>query len=78
LTAQRFPQVEDDAVVKALFDVVKTLKHFIDNDRDTIWAYILKNIYKPLFFRNKFDAVIGNPPWIAYRYMPPDYQKFLK
>jgi len=78
LVAQRFPQIGDEAIVNALFDVVKTLKHFIDKDRDTIWAYVLKNIYKPLFLRKKFDAVIGNPPWIAYRYMTPDYQKFLK
>jgi len=48
--------------------------------RDTVWAFILKNIYKPLFLRNqKFDVVIGNPPWISYRYVEStDYQDFLK
>ncbi len=78
LNAQQFPERDNSNVVKALYEIVKTLKDFIDEDRDTIWAYILKNIYKPLFFKEKFDAIVGNPPWIAYRNMPPDYQKFLK
>jgi hypothetical protein len=54
------------------------LKHFIDADSDTIWAFVLKNIYKPLFLKRKFDFIIGNPPWIAFRFMEPAYQAFLK
>ncbi len=78
LTAQRFLEADDAPLVKALFTIAETLKHFIDTDRDTIWAFVLKNIYKPLFFKRKFDFVIGNPPWIAFRFMEPAYQKFLK
>ena len=63
---------------KKLYKITEIFKHFIDEDRDTIWAYILKNVYKPLFFENCFDFIIGNPPWIAFRYMEPAYQKFLK
>jgi hypothetical protein len=78
LAAQHFPVSDHDALVQALFAVAEALKHFIDADRDTIWAFVLKNIYKPLFFRRKFDFVIGNPPWIAYRFVEPVYQSFLK
>ncbi len=79
LIAQRFPSVAgNDALTQALFAIAETLKHFIDTDRDTIWAFVLKNAYKPLFFKRKFDFVIGNPPWIAFRYMEPKYQEFLK
>jgi hypothetical protein len=61
-----------------LYAISEALKHFIDTGRDTIWAFVLKNIYKPLFFKHKFDFIMGNPPWIAFRYMEPAYQTFLK
>lgn len=68
----------DNDVIEVLFNFAKTLKKLIEERRDTIWAFILKNVYKPLFLKNKFDFIIGNPPWLAYRYTDPEYQKFLK
>lgn len=42
----------------------------IQNKRDTIWSYVLQNTSRPLVLsRRKFDVVVGNPPWIAYRYL---------
>jgi hypothetical protein len=39
----------------------------------------MKNMYKPLFLKEKFDVIIGNPPWLSYRYVDKgEYQKFLK
>lgn len=79
LEAQHFPHTDNDALVHALFTITDALKYFIDADRDTIWAFVLKNIYKPLFFKRKFDFIIGNPPWIAYHFIEqPAYQEFLK
>ena len=78
LVAQHFSASDNDTLVQSLFKITNTLKYFIDNERDTIWAFILKNFYKPLFFRRKFDFIIGNPPWIAFRFMEPLYQTFLK
>lgn len=79
LEAQHFPHTDNDALVQALFTITEALKYFIDADRDTIWAFVLKNIYKPLFFKSKFDFIIGNPPWIAYHFIEqPAYQEFLK
>ena len=78
LVAQHFPAAHDDTVVNALFSIADTLKRFIEADRDTIWAFVLKNLYKPLFFKNRFDLIVGNPPWIAFRFMEPGYQAFLK
>lgn len=38
--------------------------------RNTIWAYILKNAYRPVFLRReKVDYLAGNPPWLSYRYI---------
>jgi hypothetical protein len=68
----------DDETRDTLFDGAQLLKALNDAGRDSIWAYVLKNIYKPLFFHEKFDFIVGNPPWIALRYMEPGYQTFLK
>lgn len=36
--------------------------------RDTIWTFILKNMYKPIYLEDRsFDRVLGNPPWLPYR-----------
>jgi len=78
LVAQHFHGTDNVPLVQALFAIAEVLKHFIDTDRDTIWAFVLKNIYKPLFFKRRFDFVMGNPPWIAFRFLEPIYQAFLK
>lgn len=46
------------------------LAALIREGRDSIWAYILKNLSRPLVLAEKqFDVVIGNPPWLSYRYI---------
>ena len=46
------------------------LAALIREGRDSIWAYILKNLSRPLVLaENGFDAVVGNPPWLSYRYI---------
>src|SRR5699024_9771974 len=32
---------------------------------DSYWPIILKNSFAPLIIENKFDYVVGNPPWIS-------------
>jgi type I restriction-modification system DNA methylase subunit len=66
-------------VVDMLFGLAETLHTFMRKPEDTIWAYILKNQYKPTFLKGKFDVVIGNPPWLSFRYVEKgEYQDFLK
>ena len=46
------------------------LAKLIDEGRNSIWAYILKNLSRPLVHAEKgFDVVVGNPPWLSYRYI---------
>ncbi|TEU21964.1 MAG: SAM-dependent DNA methyltransferase [Anaerolineales bacterium] len=78
LRAQHSNLLEDDVPVHKLFVISKALRDLIESRRDTIWAFVLKNIYKPLFLKGNFDFVVGNPPWIAFRFMEPAYQAFLK
>ncbi|MCS7282576.1 MAG: N-6 DNA methylase, partial [Anaerolineae bacterium] len=62
-----------------LFGIAEALRRRIEARRDTIWAFVLKNSYRPVFLRGRFDFVVGNPPWLSYRYVEQsDYQEFLK
>ena len=48
----------------------RLLTKLIKNKRNSIWPFILKNAYRPAFLRSeKVDYVVGNPPWLAYRYI---------
>lgn len=66
---------------KNLFNAKNTaekIKRIIEKRGDNIWAYILKNYFKPIFFKEQIDIVVGNPPWIAYRHLPEEFQSFIK
>jgi hypothetical protein len=77
---QRSPQLAKSSdVLLMLFDLAKLLHEFIRKPEDTIWAYILKNQYKPTFLTKQFDVVIGNPPWLSFRFVEKgEYQDYLK
>ncbi len=78
LNAQH-PGLCDDSAALILFSVAQTLHDLIHKGRDTIWVFVLKNIYRPLFMEERFDLLLGNPPWLSYRYVErSDYQSFLK
>lgn len=49
-----------------LFDVYRGMKVAHAQGRDSIWKFILQNSYKPVFLMNRFDFVVGNPPWLTY------------
>src|SRR5262249_43348790 len=44
---------------------------------DSVWRFVLRNAYQPeLLARRKFSFVVGNPPWLSYRYIKrADYQE---
>lgn len=66
-------------VQESIYVLAEVLRKRIEAHRDTIWAFVLKNSYRPLFLQGRFDFVVGNPPWLSYRYVEqPDYQEFLK
>jgi len=67
-------------IPKVLLETARTMAALIKENKDTVWAFILKNIYKPIYLKDKkFDIIIGNPPWLSYRYVEStDYQDFLK
>ena len=62
-----------------LFSVYRGMKTADLNGRDSIWKFILQNSYKPVFLMNRFDFVVGNPPWLTYAAVSNgDYQTQLR
>lgn len=43
-------------------------------DLDGLWARIIKNAFAPIFLE-RFDYVVGNPPWVNWESLPTDYRQ---
>jgi SAM-dependent methyltransferase len=62
------------ATLEATYELLCTLH---DEGRDHIWGYFVRNQARPAWFAqatNRVDVLVGNPPWLSYRYMPAEMQ----
>lgn len=57
--------VEED-LMNSFYNIYCGLKQAKEEERDSIWKFILLNLYKPCFYYRNFDFIIGNPPWFTY------------
>lgn len=72
---------EQKLAIKDLGNTYVTFDKLRREGRDSVWAYVARNLSRPLFFSASdgwASTVIGNPPWLAYRYMTADLQKRFK
>ena len=53
-------------LVESFYKIYQGVKRVKEKGRNGIWKFILSNLYKPFFLANRFDYVIGNPPWFTY------------
>ncbi len=64
--------------------LTETYQHLCDlrtAGRDHIWGYVVRNQARPAWLSSKdqrADVIIGNPPWLAYRYMSSAMQNRFK
>jgi len=72
-------QISDDEK-EVLNATLTNILSLMDIGLDAIWVFMLSNIYAPITLsQSKFDMIVGNPPWIAMRYIENrNYQDFLK
>ena len=61
----------DIGIVKALFSKLSVLHRA---SKDSFWPIIFRNSFAPVMIRDKFDYVVGNPPWIAWKAMSKSYR----
>src|ERR1035441_2510789 len=69
---------EHHAVIEETFE---TMCRLHDEGRDHIWGYYVRNLARPLWLSkdgNRVDVIVGNPPWLAYSFMPPDMQEVFR
>ncbi|HSK74017.1 MAG TPA: N-6 DNA methylase, partial [Pyrinomonadaceae bacterium] len=55
------PEVAED-----FYQIYQGLKRVKEKGRDSIWKFIVQNLYKPYFLADRFDYIVGNPPWFTY------------
>lgn len=53
-------------VIDSFYKIYGSLRTVKEKGRDSIWKFIVQNLYKPYFLSGKFDYVIGNPPWFTF------------
>ncbi len=65
--------------INSFYLIYQGFKEVKEKKRDSIWKFIVQNLYKPYFLKEKFDFVIGNPPWFTYNSIRnEEYQKQLR
>ncbi|MBM3146841.1 MAG: N-6 DNA methylase, partial [Actinobacteria bacterium] len=71
----RFAVHPDDQ--EALSSTFATMCGLHDEGRDHVWSFYVRNLARPLWLsreENRVDRLIGNPPWLAYRFMTIEMQ----
>jgi hypothetical protein len=58
-------------------DLYRDLVRLDSENKNGVWARIIKNAFAPLFV-GEVDFVVGNPPWVNWESLPNDYREALK
>ncbi len=72
---------EQELAIKDLGKTYQTFDRLRREGRDTVWAYVARNLSRPLALSaggGWAHVVVGNPPWLAFRHMNSDLQKRFK
>jgi len=70
-----------DADQPVITDTFATLCRLHDEGRNHIWSFFIRNLARPVWLArpdNRVDVLIGNPPWLVFRSMPPTMQESFK
>ena len=55
-------------------ELYRHLQKLDADNKNGIWARIIKNAFAPLFI-DKVDYVAGNPPWVNWEHLPEGYRQ---
>ena len=84
ITEQHYKADLTEEQGKAIEDLGRTYETFDRlrrEGRDTIWAYVARNLSRPLAFAaggGWANVLVGNPPWLAFRHMTDSLQRRFK
>lgn len=71
---RRVMGIKENGTETALRDLFEKVKGLEEEGRNRIWARILKNAFAPIF-QEKFDYVVGNPPWVNWESLSDEYRE---
>lgn len=72
---------EHQDAIKDLGKTYRTFDRLRREGRDTVWAYVARNLSRPLWLSASggwANVIVGNPPWVAFRHMSQDLQRRFK
>ena len=67
-----------EADAEELAQTYVTIRDLHAAGRDHIWGYVARNLSRPIWLSTEGerpDVIVGNPPWLSYRYMAAPIQK---
>ena len=53
------------AIIDAILVLALRMKELADAGRNGIWAFILRNTYRPGLLAGQFNGLVSNPPWLT-------------
>jgi len=66
----------EDEVLRGFYEKLLELRR---RGVDDVWIPVIKSYILPVLYRKSFDYVIGNPPWLSFRYIADaSYQDIVK
>lgn len=69
LNRHKVTDADDRKTIEATYRILCALH---DEGRDHIWGYYVRNLARPYWLsqpENRPAVLVGNPPWLSYRYM---------
>lgn len=75
LSKYGIPEGSDAETLRSTFNLLCDLHA---DGRDSIWGFYVRNQVRPLWLSmpgRRMDVLVGNPPWVAYRYMTGSMQE---
>ena len=55
----------EQPVGEAVYSLTRRMADLAIADRNGIWAFILRNAYRPGLLTGQFNGLVSNPPWLA-------------
>lgn len=59
------PATEAEGIAQAVHRLAARMGELAVNNRNGIWAFILRNTYRPGLLAGQFNGLVSNPPWLA-------------
>jgi SAM-dependent methyltransferase len=55
----------NESIAAAVFGLAQRMSELAVANRNGIWAFILRNTYRPSLLSGQFNGLVSNPPWLA-------------